>query len=76
MRQRRMVSFRGGQGGSRTAPTGEGMDSGSGGPGSAGGCAFRRDGFLPPRGVRLQEGWIPASAGMTDGEGVGVGGLM
>ena len=23
------------------------------------------------RGVRLQEGWVPASAGMTDGEGVG-----
>ena len=35
------------------------------------------------RGVRLQEGWIhalahlrPASAGMTDGEGEGVGGLL
>ena len=26
------------------------------------------------RGVRLQEGWLPASAGMTDGEGEGVGG--
>ena len=48
MQQRRMVSFRGGQGGSRTATTGEGS------PGSAGG-------------VRLQEGWIPASAGKTDG---------
>ena len=47
MRQRRMVSFRGGQGGSRTATTGEES------PGSAA--------------VRLQEGWIPASAGKTDG---------
>ena len=105
-----------------------GMDSGSGGTGSAGGCAFRRDGFLPPqerrmeggerdvlaelgrlsldpstrlpprrmfhprqgerprarrwipargvparRGVRFQEGWIPASAGKTDGGGWGWG---
>ena len=25
------------------------------------------------RGVRLQEGWLPASAGMTDGEGLGKG---
>ena len=43
MQQRRMVSFRGGQGGSRTAPT--------------------------RRGARLQEGWVPASAGMTAGGG-------
>ena len=37
------MSFRGGQGGSRTAPTG-GRESRLGG-----GCAFRRDGFLPPQ---------------------------
>ena len=43
MRQRRMVSFRGGQGGSRTAPTGGGESR------LGGGCAFRRDGFLPPQ---------------------------
>ena len=45
MRQRRMVSFRGGQGGSRTAPTGGG-ESGSAGGAPSGGmdsCLRRKD---------------------------------
>ena len=44
-----------GQGGSRIAPTGEGS------PGSAGGCAFRRDGFLPPQERRMGGGSVGRS---------------
>ena len=50
---RRMFHLRQGE---RNSPP-LGMDSGSGGPGSAGGCAFRRDGFLPPQERRMEGGW-------------------
>ena len=71
MRQRRMVSFRGGQGGSRTAPTGEGS------PGSARGCAFRKDGFLPPQERRMGGGSVgpppldPSRASRLSGSATG-----
>ena len=69
MRQRRMVSFRGGQGGSRTTPTGEGSPGSAEGAPSGGmdSCLRRKDGWgvavwgRPPLdpSIRLsrREGW-------------------